>query len=440
MTTIKDELLYKIQTKSLQVAVIGLGYVGLPLAVEFARAGFRTIGLDLDHHKIDAINSGQSYIADVEQDELMDVVESGRLKATMDYDILRDCDAISICVPTPLSKTQDPDLSYVIAAVDAVGDYLHPGTMIILESTTYPGTTEEIIIPRLLHNGFEVGENVFVAFSPERIDPGRKDFKLQNTPRVIGGITPNCGELAFALYSQIVQEMVPVSSTTAAEMVKLLENTFRAVNIALVNEFLMICDKLGLDAWEIIDAAASKPFGFTKFTPGPGVGGHCIPLDPHYLSWKLRTLKYNARFIQLASEINTSMPSYWVDRIARALNEARRSVNDSDILVLGVTYKPDVDDVRESPALDIIRLLEENGARVSFHDPFVTSLHDEGLETPFTELTPQILAAADCVVIATNHSSYDWATVQQHAKLIIDTRYALGPVKIKQQSPVLSPA
>jgi UDP-N-acetyl-D-glucosamine dehydrogenase len=365
MPDFKIALLTKIQTRDLQAAVIGLGYVGLPLAVELAKAGYRTVGIDLDRRKVEAINAGRSYISDVSQAELAELVSAGRLWATDDYSLLRECDSVSICVPTPLSKTQDPDLSYVVAAADAVAEYLHDGMLIVLESTTYPGTTQEIIVPRLVHNGYRVGENVFVAFSPERIDPGRQDFMLKNTPRVVGGITPDCGEVAAALYSQVVDRVVPVTSTTAAEMVKLLENTFRAVNIALVNEFLMICDKLNLDAWEIIEAAATKPFGFTKFIPGPGVGGHCIPLDPHYLSWKLRTLKYNARFIQLASEINTGMPAYWVERTAQALNQVGRSVKDSRLLVLGVTYKPDVGDVRESPALDIIRLLEERGGRWS---------------------------------------------------------------------------
>jgi len=297
--------------------------------------------------------------------------------------------------------------------------------LIVLESTTYPGTTEEIIVPRVLRNGYKVGQDVFVAFSPERIDPGRKDYLLRNTPKVIGGITPACTDMALALYGRAIASLVPVSSAVAAEMVKLLENTFRAVNIALVNEFLLMCDKLGVDAWEIIEAAATKPYGFMKFTPGPGVGGECIPLDPQYLSWKLRTLDYRARFIQLAEEINGAMPRYWVNKVVEDLNRTRKAVNGSRVLVLGVTYKPDVGDLRESPALDIIQLLEGLGALVSFHDPFVTSLRDKGLEAPFADLTEEMLAAADCVVIATNHSSYDWAWVQHHAPRIVDTRRVL---------------
>jgi UDP-N-acetyl-D-glucosamine dehydrogenase len=311
----------------------------------------------------------------------------------------------------------------------------------VLESTTYPGTTEEIIVPTMFRNGLEVGREVFVAFSPERIDPGRSDYVLRNTPRVIGGVTPACQQLAAALYGCIVDRVVPVSSPAAAEMVKLLENTFRSVNIALVNEFLMMCDKLGLDAWEIIEAAATKPFGFTKFTPGPGVGGHCIPLDPHYLSWKLRTLHYNARFIQLAGEINTAMPAYWSERTAEALNQVERAVKGSRILVLGVTYKPDVADLRESPALEIIRLLEARGALVSFHDPYVDTLHHEGLDTPPVHLTGEVLAAADCVIIATNHTSYDWTWVRQHARSIVDTRKAIPPPEAAAETKtVLEPA
>jgi UDP-N-acetyl-D-glucosamine dehydrogenase len=427
MTEFKHLLLDKIKTKKARVAVIGLGYVGLPLVVEFAKAGFETVGIDLDGRKVATLNAGRSYISDVPGASVAAGVETGRLMATTDYGVLRECDTVSICVPTPLSKTHDPDLSYVIAAAEAIAGYLHPGMLIVLESTTYPGTTEEIIVPRLFQNGLQVGRDIFVAFSPERIDPGRTDYTLHNTPRVIGGISPACGEVATALYRCIVEQVVPVSSPAAAEMVKLLENTFRAVNIALVNEFLMMCDKLDLDAWEIIEAAATKPFGFTRFTPGPGVGGHCIPLDPHYLSWKLRTLKYNARFIQLASEVNTGMPAYWVARTADTLNEVERSLKGSRILVLGVTYKPDIEDLRESPALEIIRLLETRGARVSFHDPLVTSLQEEGLDTPGVELTTATLADADCVLIATNHSTFDWAWIQAHAQLIVDTRYALGP-------------
>ena len=422
----KMRLLERIGSGEARVAVIGLGYVGLPLAAGFARAGFRTLGVEIDAGKVEAINAGRSTVRDVASEEVTALVTAGRLEATADYGRLRECDTVSICVPTPLSKTHDPDLSYVAAAADAVAETVHAGMLIVLESTTYPGTTDEIIAPRMVHNGLRVGGDVFVAFSPERIDPGRTDYALANTPKVIGGATPACGEVAAALYGRVVDRVVPVSSTAAAEMVKLLENTYRAVNVALVNEFLMMCDRLDLDAWEIIEAAATKPFGFTRFTPGPGVGGHCIPLDPHYLSWKLRTLNYNARFIQLATEINTSMPGYWAARVADELNEAGRSVKGSRILALGVAYKPDVDDVRESPALEIMRILEARGARVSFHDPYVTSLRGEGLEAPRVELTAEALAAADCVVIATDHSSYDWGWIREQARTIVDTRHALG--------------
>jgi len=431
MNNYKAALLNKIATRQARVAVIGLGYVGLPLAVGFAQAGFRTLGVDVDSRKVEAIRAGRSHIQDVSGAEVAALVDAGRLEATTDYAALSGCDAVSICVPTPLSKTHDPDLSYVIGAADAVAGQVHPGMLIVLESTTYPGTTEEIIVPRLLRNGLRVGEDVFVAFSPERIDPGRADYTLRNTPKVMGGVTSTCSEAAAALYGTAVERVVPVSSTGAAEMVKLLENTFRAVNIALVNEFLVMCDKLGLDAWEIIEAAATKPFGFTKFTPGPGVGGHCIPLDPQYLSWKLRTLNYNARFIQLASEINTSMPGYWAARVADALNEMGQAVKGSRILVLGVAYKPDVDDVRESPALEIIRLLEAKGARVRFHDFFVRSLRHEGLDTPYAELSAGEMRAADCLLIATHHTAYDWDSIRDQAGLIVDTRHVLGRVRGK---------
>ena len=424
-------LLTKIASRQAHVAVIGLGYVGLPLAVEFAKAGFRVTGIDVDARRVEALNAGESYIGDVPAADLAAAARAGALRATTDFSLLHECDAVSICVPTPLSKTHDPDLSYVMAAADAVAKHMHAGMLIVLESTTYPGTTDEIIVPRMVQNGLRVGEDVFVAFSPERIDPGRQDYLLKNTPKVVGGVTPACAEIAEALYTYVTERVVRVSSAAAAEMVKLLENTFRAVNIALVNEVLLMCDKLGLNAWEIIEAAATKPYGFMKFTPGPGVGGHCIPLDPHYLSWKLRTLDYNARFIQLASEVNTSMPDYWVSKVAEALNRVRKAVNGSRVLVLGVTYKPNVDDARESPAIDIIQLLETRGAQVSFHDPYVASLRHEGLETPRLELNEANLAAADCVLIVTDHAGYDWDWINQHAALIVDTRHALRGLKEK---------
>lgn len=426
MTPYKQALLQGIERREAQVAVIGLGYVGLPLAVGFAQAGFRTVGIDVDSRKVAAVNAGESYIGDIGAVEVARVVSSGKLRATTDFAALAHCDAVSICVPTPLSKTHDPDLSYVIAAAEAVAAHLHNGMLVVLESTTYPGTTDEVIVPRIQNNGYRVGENVFVAFSPERVDPGRTDYTLKNTPKVVGGATADCLEVTMALYGAVAERLVPVSSAAAAEMVKLLENTFRAVNIALVNEVLLMCDRLGLDAWEIVEAAATKPYGFMRFTPGPGVGGHCIPLDPQYLSWKLRSLNYNARFIQLAEEVNAAMPAYWVNRVAEALNKVRKSVNGSRVLVLGVTYKPDVTDLRESPALEIIRLLEEKGACVSFHDPFVTSLSNDGLATPFQPLSAAALTAADAVIVATNHTSYDWGWIESHAPLIVDTRHVVG--------------
>lgn len=425
MTTTYERLLFKFNTRQAKVAVIGLGYVGLSLAVDFAKVGFLTYGIDIDERKVEGLNSGRSYIIDVPHGDLAEVVPSGRLRGTSDFSILRECDAVSICVPTPLSKTHDPDLSYVIAVVDEVAKYVHAGMLIVLESTTYPGTTDEIIIPKVTKKGYEVGKELFVAFSPERIDPGRKDYILKTTPKVVGGVTPACLEVASALYSHVVGRVVPVSSVAAAEMAKLLENTFRAVNIALANETLLMCDRLGLNAWEVIDAAATKPYGFMKFTPGPGVGGHCIPLDPQYLSWKLRALNYNARFIQLADEINRGMPAYWVNKAADELNSQRKVLNGSRILVLGVTYKPDVDDLRESPALDIIRLLEQRGALVNYNDPYIASLRAEGMTTPFVELSESVMKNSDCVMIITNHSTYDWDLIRASSPTIIDCRNAI---------------
>lgn len=421
----REILLSKIDSRRARVAVIGLGYVGLPLAVGFAKAGFPTFGIDVDDSKVAALNAGRSYVLDVPPGDLAEVVPSGRLTATSDFGVLRECDAVSICVPTPLSKTHDPDLSYVVAAVDKVARYVHPGMLIVLESTTYPGTTDEIIIPKVVGSGHEVGRDVFVAFSPERTDPGRRDFTLKTTPKVVGGATPACLEIATALYAHIAGRIIPVSSVAAAEMAKLLENTFRAVNIALANEILLMCDKLGLDAWEVIDAAATKPYGIMRFTPGPGVGGHCIPLDPQYLSWKLRSLNYNARFIQLADEINRGMPAYWVNKAADELNAQKKVLNGSRILVLGVTYKPDVDDLRESPALDIIRLLQHRGAHVSYNDPYIGSLQAEGMTTPFVELSESVLRDSDCVMIVTDHSMYDWSLIRASSPTIIDCRHAI---------------
>jgi len=427
----KEQLLTRIHDHTATVAVIGLGYVGLPLAVAFAEKGFPVVGVDVDGRKVDALNRGESYVQDVPSERLRHVL--ARLRATTDYAALSDCDVAIICVPTPLNKTRDPDVRYLIAAGESVAQHVHPGMLVVLESTTYPGTTEELLLPLLVERpharALRVGTDFFLAFSPERIDPGNRQYTVENTPKVVGGVTPACRDVAVALYSQIIERIVPVSSTRAAEMVKLLENTFRAVNIALVNEIAIMCDKLGLDVWEVIEAAATKPYGFMKFTPGPGVGGHCIPLDPHYLSWKLKTLNYNARFIQLAGEINSEMPRYWVQKVADALNEAGKPVKGSRVLVLGVAYKRDVDDVRESPALDIIELLRQKGADVRYHDPYVPAIsHNDYNLAAETDLSVA-LAAADCVVVVTDHSTYDWPAIARQARLIVDTRHALAAQK-----------
>jgi UDP-N-acetyl-D-glucosamine dehydrogenase len=430
MSTIQQQLLERIQQRRAKVGIIGLGYVGLPLAVEFAEAGFDVIGVDVSAAKVGQINKGESYITDIPSERLAPLVKNGKLCASTEYDDLRQVDTVSICVPTPLLKTKDPDMSYVIQATDEVARICHEGMLVVLESTTYPGTTNEVVVPRLVEKGLTPGETVFIAFSPERIDPGNKHYGVRNTPKVVGGVTPGCVEVVQALYSTAVDQVVPVSSPTTAEMVKLLENTFRAVNIALVNELALMCDKLGVDAWEVINAAKTKPFGFMPFYPGPGLGGHCIPIDPLYLSWKLKTLNYTARFIELASEINTSMPLYVLDKITDALNDEGKAVRGSQVVVLGVAYKRDVDDVRESPALDIIHLLQEKGARVAYHDPYVPSIRLEGAETmDSAAYSADLLAGADCVVIVTDHTHYDWMHVVENSRLIIDTRHATPSLK-----------
>lgn len=421
----QQQLLDRLVRREAKIGVVGLGYVGLPLAVEFAEVGYSVIGIDLNETKVRQLNDGSSYIPDIPSERLRPLVEGGRFRASADYDDLRQADAISIAVPTPLRKTKDPDMSYVIEAVDRVSEICHEGMLIVLESTTYPGTTQELIVPKVESKGFRVGENIFVAFSPERIDPANPTYGVRNTPKVVGGVTNACTEVATALYSAAVNEVVPVSSPMTAEMVKLLENTFRAVNIGLVNEVALMCDKLGIDVWEVIRAAASKPFGFMPFYPGPGLGGHCIPVDPHYLSWKLKTLNYNARFIELASEINTSMPLYVVEKVTQALNDVSKPVRGSRIVVLGVAYKRDVDDVRESPALDVISLLQHRGAQVAYHDPYVARIrleNDEIMErSPYSD---SLLGSSDCVVIITDHSAYDWMHVLEHSPIIVDTRNA----------------
>ena len=425
----KELLLEKIEKRDAVVGIIGLGYVGLPLAMEFANAGFRVIGYDISQRVIDLLMSGQSHIQDVPSSQVQQAVAAGLFTATAVEERLKECDAISIAVPTPLSKTRDPDMAYVLASADAVARQAHKGMCVVLESSTYPGTTRELLQPRLEAMGLTVGEDVFVAFSPERVDPGNPVYHTKNTPKVVGGITPACVEVAKAFYESCIDTVVPVTSPESAELVKLLENTFRAVNIAMVNELAIVCDKLNVDVWEVIDAAATKPFGFMKFTPGPGIGGHCIPLDPHYLAWKMRTLNYKTRFIDLASEINSQMPDWVVNKVGSALNEVRKAVNGSRILVLGVAYKRDIDDVRESPALDVIRLLEERGAHVEFHDPFVHEFREHGGDGAQptkprrgVALSDEMLRWADAVVIITDHKNVDYQHVVDEAALVVDTR------------------
>jgi UDP-N-acetyl-D-glucosamine dehydrogenase len=426
-TATLQKLITQLQDHTAPVGILGLGYVGLPLAVVFAEAGFHVTGIDPDQRKVDTINQGNSHIQDVPGEQVARLVAAGKLTATTDFAALEQIDAVSICVPTPLRKTGDPDLSFILSATEQLAKYVHAGMVVVLESTTYPGTTREIMLPKLGEDrGLAVGVDFFLAFSPERVDPGRTDWTTINTPKVIGGITPACTEAATCWYSQALQKVVPVSSAEVAEMAKLLENTFRMINIGLVNEMAIMCDRLGVDVWEVIEAAATKPFGFMKFTPGPGLGGHCIPIDPLYLSWKLRSLNYTARFIELASEINTNMPRYVVNKVQDALNERGRALKGSRVLVLGAAYKPDIDDLRESPALDVIGLLEKKGAAVSYHDPYIPALaHDNWAMTSVPDLD-EAVRTVDCVVIITNHSSYDYPEILKEAKHIVDTRNALG--------------
>ncbi|MFZ6026746.1 MAG: nucleotide sugar dehydrogenase [Chloroflexota bacterium] len=428
MSTHIEQLLSKLQTRQARVAILGLGYVGLPLAVVFAEAGFDVVGVDPDRRKVDAVNRGDSHIQDVPAEKVARLVQAGRLSATADFSALQQVDAVSICVPTPLSKFGDPDMSYVISATEGLASYMHPGMVVVLESTTYPGTTREILLPKLgAERGLVVGDDFCLAFSPERVDPGREDWTTINTPKVMGGITETCSEVAATWYRQALETIVPVTSAEAAEMTKLLENTFRMINIAMVNELAMMCERLGVDVWEVINAAATKPFGFMKFTPGPGLGGHCIPIDPLYLSWKLKEINYTARFIELASEINSNMPRYVIGRVMDALNDQGKVLKGSHVLVLGAAYKPDIDDIRESPALDLIGLLSRKGAQVSYHDPFIAHLHThDGIDL---DCVPDLMTAvrqADCVLIVTNHSQYDYAAILAEAKLIFDSRNALG--------------
>ncbi len=420
----------RLTNRSARVGVVGLGYVGLPLAVEFARAGFVTTGIDLDRRKIDAVNQGTSYIPDVETAEVARLVASHTLNATTDFGIVAELDTINICVPTPLRKTKDPDMSYIVSAVEKIAVHLRPGMLVILESTTYPGTTEELVRPMLEAGGLKAGIDFYLAFSPERVDPGNPTFNTHNVPKVVGGVGPESTELASLLYGAAIETIVPVSSPQAAEMVKLLENTFRMVNIGLVNEIALMCDRLGLDVWEVVKAAATKPFGFMPFYPGPGLGGHCIPIDPFYLSWKAKQTGFDPRFIELAGQINGSMPHFVVEKIGDALNRHRKSVNGATILILGLAYKRDIDDMRESPSLDVMALLHERGANVRYADPFVPTLPARawqgGFEMETELLTPAALAEADCVAILTEHRAVDYDMVLTSSRLIVDTRNAIA--------------
>jgi UDP-N-acetyl-D-glucosamine dehydrogenase len=413
-----------IGSRQARVGVLGLGYVGLPLAVEFARAGFAVTGIDIDESKVAQINAGDSYVLDVAAAELAPLAEAGRLRATTDFSALRELDTVNICVPTPLRKTRDPDMSYIDAACRHLACHLHPGMLIILESTTYPGTTEEFVLPMLEQSGLRVGQDFFLCFSPERVDPGNPRFQTGNIPKVVGGVTTACTRLGVRLYQQALATVVPVSSTRVAEMVKLLENTFRMINIGLANEMALMCDRMGIDVWEVIDAAATKPFGFMPFYPGPGLGGHCIPIDPFYLSWKTRQAGMEARFIELAGYINTQMPHFVVDKVQNALNERGKPLKGSRIHILGVAYKRDINDIRESPALDILHLLKLRGAVLTYSDPFVPQLQVDDLA--LTSLPPETAApAADCVVIVTDHSAFDYPRLLEQAQLVVDTRNAL---------------
>ena len=424
-----EELKKKIINREAKVSIIGLGYVGLPLALEYAKEGFEVTGLDVDEERVKKVNRGTSYILDVTSKDLKIQISEKRLKATTKEEVLKKADAIIICVPTPLRKTREPDISFIIDTAEKICRNLRPGQLIVLESTTYPGTTEEVILPMLEKGGLKVGRDIFLAFSPERIDPGNSRFTTKNIPKVVGGITEQCSELVFTLYHQIINQVIRVTSARVAEMVKLLENTFRAVNIGLINEIALMCDKLKLDVWEVIEAAASKPFGFMPFYPGPGLGGHCLPIDPLYLSWKARSHGFEARFIELAYQINTYMPHYVVDKTISALNEAGKPLKNSRVMVIGITYKRDVVDTRESPALEIIRLLEEKGAIVSYHDPYVERIDIEDKNYKSVALTEKELSDKDCTVLVTDHSIFDYSLIAKQSKLVIDTRNALSAFK-----------
>jgi UDP-N-acetyl-D-glucosamine dehydrogenase len=420
-------LALKISNRTARVGIVGLGYVGLPLAVEFAKAGFSVTGIDLVHSKVDTINAGGSYIQDVPAAEVAALVDHGKLRATTDFGVIAELDTVNICVPTPLRKTKDPDMSYIVSACQEIAKAFHPGMLAILESTTYPGTTDELVLPMLANSGLQVGRDFFLCFSPERVDPGNPNFQTRNIPKVVGGVTPTCTEMGALFYAQALQKVVPVHSTQVAEMVKLLENTFRMINIGLVNELAIMCDRMGINIWEVIDAAATKPFGFMPFYPGPGLGGHCIPIDPFYLSWKTKQAGIEARFIELAGNINGQMPHFVVEKIQNALNEHGKAVKGSRIHILGVAYKRDIDDVRESPALDIIHLLRRRGATVTYSDPYVPSIRIED-ELLFSTDAAAALPQTDCAAIVTDHSNVDHRALAAIAPLVVDTRNALRGV------------
>jgi UDP-N-acetyl-D-glucosamine dehydrogenase len=429
MSPLAAALLKKIESRTARTGVVGLGYVGLPLAVELARSGFHATGIDLDDRKIKAITEGRSYIPDVTTADVMAFTKAGKLDATADFAVVKELDTINICVPTPLRKTKDPDMSYIVSAVEAIAKHLHKGMLIVLESTTYPGTTDEVVQPILEATGLKAGVDFFIAFSPERVDPGNPNFQTHNVPKVVGGLTPECAQLAGALYGSAIETIVPVSSTRVAEMVKLLENTFRAVNIGLVNELALMCDKMNIDVWEVVDAAKTKPFGFMAFYPGPGLGGHCIPIDPFYLSWKAKQTGFDPRFIELAGHINAGMPHYVVDKVGEALNTKRKSINGSKVLVAGIAYKRDIDDMRESPALDVMGLLHAKGAIVSYADPFVPELHGREWsgrhDMKAVDLTRGSIGQYDCVVIVTDHKAFDYNAIVAEADVVVDTRNAI---------------
>jgi UDP-N-acetyl-D-glucosamine dehydrogenase len=430
MTSAARSLIEKIESRTAHVGVVGLGYVGLPLAVEFARAGLKTTGIDLDRRKVEAINDGRSYIPDVHTSDVASLQQAGRLRATTDFSAVQELDSVNICVPTPLRKTKDPDMSYIVSAAEQIATHLHPGMLVVLESTTYPGTTAELLQPMFEATGLKAGRDFFLAFSPERVDPANARFTTRNTPKVVGGTTGDCSRVAAALYATAIETIVPVSSTQVAEMVKLLENTFRAVNIGLVNELALMCDRMGIDVWEVVDAAKTKPFGFMPFYPGPGLGGHCIPIDPFYLSWKAKQAGFEARFIELAGHVNAAMPHYVADKVGEALNTHRKPVNGSSILVLGIAYKRDIDDIRESPALDVMHVLHTRGARVSYSDPHVPTLRARdwagGHELTSVAISRDTLAEFDCAVVLTDHRTVDYGLVADAARLVVDTRNTIA--------------